>query len=185
MESSEIRRLIRRSKKGERDLGRWLQLHDEPDSRFTHLTSSTGRVGHLTGLRFDVLSKSYTAEQKNVKLNAQFLNWWLLICDTAADWGKEPLLHIQPSNVPAPPRKSIPDMHIITANRHAELLAKEKIADELVTFDANGRLRTTPDTVVVEQSVMKDFQDSLPRMTDPKPAFRPVPKPVKAPKKKR
>jgi hypothetical protein len=85
-------------------------------------------------MQYDVHSKTYAAENKHVRLGKQMLQWWLQILDVAFTRGKEPLLSIDPSNeVPSTlnggrPR-AIPRMHIITADRHAELLEKEKFAN--------------------------------------------------------
>ena len=127
MPLSDIQRRIKKSKQSERDLGHWLILNDGPDPRLVYgAAASTGRVGHITALQYDVASKTYAAENKNVKLPIKFVQWWMQIIDVAAREGKEPLLRIEPSNVLVGPRKKVPEMHIITAERHAELLKYEK-----------------------------------------------------------
>lgn len=121
---------LKRSKQSERDLGHWLLDHDGPDLRFKGIASSTGRVGHITNLQFDVISKTYAAENKQVRVPALLWRWWKKITDVAIDQGKEPLLRIDPTNqdlsVPARLRKRIPSLHILTEGRHAELLDAEQ-----------------------------------------------------------
>lgn len=120
--ANEHQRRLRRSKESERDLGRFLLQHNGPDLTLGVITSSTGRVGHITDLQFDVLSLDYAAENKHVMVSKQLLGWWMQIGRVAAKYGKHPLLRIAPSNV-----GKYPEMHIITADRHAELLRYEKL----------------------------------------------------------
>lgn len=130
---NEIQRRIRKSKESERTLGKWLLKHDGDDPRWSGISSSTGRVGFITNLQFDVVSKTYAAENKNVKMPATYLKWWLQILDVARTQGKEALLRIEPTNdvkILGIPKK-VSSLHIITEERHAELLRKEKLADSL------------------------------------------------------
>jgi len=81
-------------------------------------------------LQFDVISKTYAAENKQVKVPATLFKWWKQITTIAASQGKDALLRIEPTNMKVDGRKDpAPELHIITADRHAELLRKEKIAD--------------------------------------------------------
>ncbi len=130
MPLSDIQRRIKRSKQSERDGGHWLLEHDGADPRWAHVASSAGRVGHITGLQFDMVSNHYTCENKQIKLPVKFLQFWMQIVDISVTHGKDALLRIEPTNVLVGPRKKAPIMHIITEERHAELLMKEKIADE-------------------------------------------------------
>ena len=127
---SESQLRVKRSKQSERDLGHWLLDHDGPDLRFKGIASSTGRVGHITGLQFDVISKSYAAENKQVRVPARLYKWWKQILDVARDQNKDALLRIEPTNidigVPMKLRKKAMSLHIITEERHAELLEAEK-----------------------------------------------------------
>lgn len=129
-----IQRRIRKSKQSERDLGHWLEKHDGVDPRWVGIASSALRVGHITGLQFDCVSMTYVAENKQVKLPATILKWWLQINQIAVAQGKEALLRIEPTNdvkilgIPKKPSS----LHIITEDRHAELLKKEKEYDEVV-----------------------------------------------------
>jgi hypothetical protein len=127
---SDSQKRFRRSKQSERDLGHWLLENDGPDLRFKGIASSTGRVGHITSLQFDVVSKSYAAENKQVKVPARLYRWWKQILQVAQDQNKEALLRIEPTNIETGPnpqlRKKPGSLHIITEDRHAELLRAEK-----------------------------------------------------------
>jgi hypothetical protein len=100
--------------------------HDGPDPLMTGIASSTGRVGHINQMQIDILSKTYATEVKNVKLPARFLAFWDKITLRAHERGKEPLLVIEPSNVEVGLRKHVQHLHMISAERHAELLEAEK-----------------------------------------------------------
>lgn len=121
------RTLLQYSKASERDLGRWLLEHDGPDDRpgFAPgggLVTTTGRIGHIHELQYDVASRSYAAENKRVLLNQTLSGWWLKVIAKALDAGKQPLLRIEPSNRPV----RIPEMHVISKERHAALLVAER-----------------------------------------------------------
>lgn len=117
MPLNENQRRLRRSKQSERDLGHYLLLHNGPDPTFRLISSSTGRVGHITELQFDVVSLDYAAENKNVKMPKKLLGWWDQIVQVAKAHGKQPMLRIVPTN-----EGKHEEMHIITSERHAELL---------------------------------------------------------------
>lgn len=126
MTLTDAQRRLRKSKDVERDVGRWLMEHDGPDPLMSGIASSTGRVGHITGMQIDVLSKSYATEVKNIKMPVKFLAFWDKIVQRAIERGKEPLLVLEPSNLQIGMRKHVPRLHIITEDRHQELLAAEK-----------------------------------------------------------
>lgn len=130
MPLNDIQRRIKRSKQSERDGGHWLLKHDGPDPMWQHVASSAGRVGHITGLQFDMVSNHYTCENKQIKLPVKFLQFWMQIVDISITHGKDALLRIEPTNVLVGPRKKAPIMHVITEERHAELLQKERDYDE-------------------------------------------------------
>ena len=71
---------------------------------------------------------TYAAENKQVKLPATILKWWVQINQIAVAQGKEALLRIEPTNdvkilgIPKKPSS----LHIITEERHAELLRIER-----------------------------------------------------------
>ena len=135
MPLSDAQRRLRKSKSSERDLGHWLLDHDEPDPRFRGISSSTGRVGHITSMQYDVVSKNYVAENKQVKVPVRLYKWWRQILQIAQDENKHALLRIEPTNVDNLPnprlRKKPETMHLITESRHGELLNAEKERDML------------------------------------------------------
>ncbi len=112
---------LRRSKQSERDLGKLLLEVNGHDPAYAHIHSSTGRVGHITDLQFDVVSLDYAAENKLIKVPKRLLSWWTQIGSVARVHGKKPLLRIVPSN-----EGKYPAMHIITEDRHVELLRIEQ-----------------------------------------------------------
>jgi hypothetical protein len=129
MTSEQVRRL-NRSKASERGLGDHLIQNDGPDPHLVPgggIVSSRGRVGHITGLQFDVLSKTYAAENKQVVMPANLYRWWVQICQVAKGQSKQPLLRWEPSNENKP--RDVQPMVIITQSRHADLLAYEKLYD--------------------------------------------------------
>lgn len=147
MPLSDVRRIQRRAKQAERDVGHWLLEYDGPDPLWQRVTSSTGRVGHITGLQFDVVSMHYCAEVKNIKLAVKLQGFWSQIQQMAARHGKDALLIIQPSNpLPSVGNLKQKDMtwHIITPARHAELLEKERIADESVRRNGDNTQEGIP-----------------------------------------
>lgn len=131
---SDAQRRLRLAKDSERELGRWQIEHDGPDPRFPPgggMVTSTGRVGHITNLQFDTLSRSYAGENKHIRLNKELLEWWVKVVSKAWDEGKEPLLRFDPANKPETFtyhgfKRRIPKMHIITQERHEELLRAER-----------------------------------------------------------
>lgn len=126
------RALLRRAKVSERDFAKWLIKHDGADPRYRHLTSSTGRIGQIAGLQADAVSEHYLAECKNVIVPSTLAKWWQQICVKAGEWGKDPVLMWEPPNGSdwKVAGKPLPTMHIITAERHAELLSMEKYANK-------------------------------------------------------
>lgn len=133
------RNLLRRSKESERVAGRWFIEHDGPDPAFmpgNGVVTKTGRVGHVNALQYDVHSRHYAVENKHIRLNATWLLWWVKIVSRAMDLRKEPCLRIDPSNKPDSFmhngfRHKIPEMHVITASRHAWLLECERVVEAL------------------------------------------------------
>ena len=116
-------------------MGRWFIEHDGPDSRFPPgggLVSTTGRVGHVTGLQFDILSRHYAGENKHEKVPATWWKYWLKVVSKAIEQGKAPVLRVEPTNDDAATAlgRRVPNLHIITEERHAELLGYERAAIE-------------------------------------------------------
>jgi hypothetical protein len=118
---TDTQRRLRKSKDAERSVGKWLMKHDGPDPRMSGIASSTGRTGHITNMQIDVLSKSYACEVKNIRLGKTLANFWLKIIGRAIEHRKDPLMVIVPSNTDP----KVPELHVITAARHAELLEFE------------------------------------------------------------
>jgi hypothetical protein len=123
---NENQRRLQRSKQSERDFGKFLLEHDGSDPFWSQVASSTGRVGQITDLQFDVVSRTYAGENKLVKVPKKLLGWWAQIVDVAAKHNKEPLLRIVPSN-----EGEYEEMHIITKSRHQHLLELEFRLEEL------------------------------------------------------
>jgi hypothetical protein len=135
MAISEQKRRLRKAKQTERDSGKWLLEHDGPDPAWQTVSSSTGRVGHITQLQFDVVSRQYAGEVKNIIVPAKIFGFWMKIVSIASMHRKNPVLIIAPNNEYKQtgfPKKA-PTMHIITEERHAELLQKEKEFDNIKT----------------------------------------------------
>lgn len=126
---SDQQRRLKRAKQRERDAGHWLLKHDGEDPHWKRISSSTGRVGHISQFQFDVISATYAGEVKNIKLPKKLIDFWIQIVQVAAGHHKEPALIIYPSNqdiIVQGFKKRLPAMHIITEERHAELLDLEK-----------------------------------------------------------
>jgi hypothetical protein len=87
------------------------------------LVSSTGRVGQIQELQFDLWSRTYRAENKNITIAPQrWAEWWIKVQDRAAQYGGEPLLVIDPAN----PTLRGQVVHIMRPERHAQLLEAER-----------------------------------------------------------
>lgn len=85
----------------------------------------------MTNLQADMLSLHYLGENKNEIVPKKWLRYWDKINARANEWGKDAVLILDP---PRENRGSVnpdlPNLHIITPARHAELLAKEKFYDD-------------------------------------------------------
>lgn len=112
-------------------MAKWFIENDGPDPRFppgSSLVTSTGRVGHITQLQFDGLSRTYASENKNMRVWAGLWGFWIKVVGAAIDFGKEPVIRIEPTN-PVPTQvkgRPVPNLHIITEERHAYLLRCER-----------------------------------------------------------
>lgn len=125
------RGLARRAKNSERNISRRMLEVDGPDPVYRNVTSSTGRVGHITGMQIDAISKNYVIENKNRTMPAWINTAWIQILQRGIDFGKHALLHMEPSNI----AKEFPingvkhktdNMAIITQTRHESLIISEK-----------------------------------------------------------
>lgn len=151
-ESPDQKRLRMRAKRSERAIAKRMTLIDGKDPAFEKIASSTGRIGHITGIRADAVSAHYIIENKNRKLPAWLINAWVLINQKGYDFRKEVLLHIEPPNMP----KEIPvngvkerleNLSIITQSRHEDLIQKEKaleaVEEAIYSGKTNvGRIKT-------------------------------------------
>lgn len=131
-ETTDQKKLRRRSKNSEREIARQMLQVDGPDPAFEKITSSTGRVGHITGMRIDAISLTYVTENKNRKLPLWLIKAWVLINQKSHDYNKNALLHVEPPNMPKEIVASgntikLDTMAIITQKRHEELIREEKV----------------------------------------------------------
>ena len=107
----------------EQDIGKWLLKNDGECDKFAEMTTSTGRLGQLTNLQFDVISNHYAVECKHRSSVPKWLmSAWEQIIDKSAAHDKSAMLAVKKNYKPI--------MHIITPERHAELLRKEKEYDK-------------------------------------------------------
>jgi hypothetical protein len=136
-ETDVARKIRRRAKDSERDIARGMLEADGPDPNFAKIASSTGRIGHITGIRVDAVSKNYFTENKNRRVPTWMTAAWLLINQRARDFDKHALLHIEPPNMPKDyvlngVKYKLDTMAVITQPRHAELIRTERAFNELV-----------------------------------------------------
>jgi hypothetical protein len=123
--------LARRAKNSERGIASRMQAVDGADPVYRNVTSSTGRVGHISGMQIDAISKNYVIENKNRTLPMWMNKAWIQILQRARDFDKNPLLHIEPSNIareyPVNGVKYKTDtMAIIPQSRHEDLIITER-----------------------------------------------------------
>lgn len=135
-ETNEQRRLRRRAKDSERGIAKRMVAADGPDPSFSKIASSTGRIGHISGLRVDAVSRTYVTENKNRKMPTWLIDAWVLINQRGQDFNKHILLHVDPPNMPRDylsqgVKKKLDTMAIICQTRHEELIQKEKAFAEL------------------------------------------------------
>lgn len=128
--------LMRRSKNSERESARHMVSVDGIDPMYAKIASSTGRVGFITGMRIDGVSKNYVIENKNRVLPKWLIDAWILILQRSEDFQKYALLHLDPPNAPREyqingVKRKTSTMYIITEARHDDLITKEKELDEL------------------------------------------------------
>lgn len=126
---------------------------DGPDPAFKNIATSTGRIGHISGIRVDAVSKSYVTENKNRKVPTWMIDAWVLINQRAIDFNKNALLHVEPPNMPRDivingRTVKLDTMAIISQTRHEELIRTErafKMAEEIFS--------QYPDSGVIFQDV--------------------------------
>ena len=140
--TNDAKRLRRRAKDSERGIAKRMLAVDGPDPAFSKIASSTGRIGHITGIRVDAVSQNYVTENKNRKVPSWMIDAWVLINQRAIDFGKQALLHVEPPNMPKDMRingtvQKLDTMAIITQKRHEELISAEKALAYLMEFVSN------------------------------------------------
>lgn len=109
----------------EREGGRWLQQHDGPDPKManSNMVSSLGRIANTTAAGYDLRSLHYCGECKSRESFPRWLmDCWRQIVEIAKHEGKAALLILKEPHVKP--------LHIITEERHAELLGYEKAWEE-------------------------------------------------------
>lgn len=110
-----------KGKRLERQQGKWLLKNDGECDKWGGMASSTGRVGHITELQVDLISKSYAGEAKNRSNAPKWLfGAWKQIVEKAEQYNKDALLVVNKD------ARTYPVMHVITTKRHAELLEIER-----------------------------------------------------------
>jgi hypothetical protein len=141
--TDEQRRLRRRAKDSERGIAKRMVAVDGHDPSFSKIASSTGRIGHISGIRVDAVSRTYVTENKNRKMPTWLIQAWVLILQRSIDFNKNALLHVDPPNMPRDfiiqgRKEKTPTMAIIPQPRHEDLIRKEKALAELESILFSG-----------------------------------------------
>lgn len=136
------KQLIRRAKESERDIAKRMVAADGPDPAFRNIASSTGRIGFITGMMIDAVSRTYVTENKNRKMPTWLIDAWVKINQRAYDFNKNALLHIEPPNMPREyliqgSKQKLDTMAIITQTRHEDLIKCERNLSELLLLIEN------------------------------------------------
>lgn len=156
-ESAEQKRLRLRAKRSERSIAKRMTNIDGPDPAFARIASSTGRIGHISGIRADAVSAHYIIENKNRKLPLWLINAWVLINQRGVDFNKHVLLHIEPPNMPREipvngTKEKLDTMAVITQSRHEELIAKEKALQSVEEAILSGKTNVGKIRTIIEES---------------------------------
>lgn len=135
--SSSTKRLLRRAKDSERTIGKRMLSADGADPLYRNIASSTGRIGFITNMRVDAVSRTYITENKNRKLPLWVINAWVLLNQKGDEFQKNILLHIDPPNMPNtyPVQgitKKLDTMAIIKQERHEDLIQTERLLETIV-----------------------------------------------------
>lgn len=126
-----VKSIQRRAKNSEREIARRMQNIDGADPAYRNIASSTGRIGHISGMRVDGVSLQYAIENKNRALPSWLVKAWILIQQKSVEMNKQVLLHIEPSNGPKDYaanglKHKSENMAILTQTRHEKLIGDEK-----------------------------------------------------------
>jgi len=128
--------LQRRSKRSERSIARSMLDADGPDPNFKGIASSTGRVGHITELRFDGVSRRYATENKNRKMQKWLIDAWILINQKAIEYHKFALLRLDPPNMPKTfpmngKNEKLSTLAVITEDHHEYLVVRNRMLSDI------------------------------------------------------
>lgn len=132
--TKEQKSIIRRSKNTERSAAKRMVDVDGRDPQYDKIATSTGRVGHITNMQFDAISKTYVTEVKNRQLPGWLIKAWIQIQQRAIDFHKNALLYLEPPNSPKEftlhtEKHKNDAMAVIRQDRHEELISKEKMVE--------------------------------------------------------
>lgn len=130
------RKLRRRAKDSERNIAKRMTHIDGEDPQYSKIASSTGRVGHITGMRIDAVSKTYVIENKNRKIPTWMVQAWVLINQRSVTFNKNLLLHLEPPNMPKEflvegQKIKLDTLAVLTQTRHEDLIKTERVLKEL------------------------------------------------------
>ena len=125
-----------RAKRSERSVAKSMLAADGPAPEFRGIATSTGRVGHITNLQFDAVSRSHVTENKNRMMPSWLIKAWIQINQRALDFRKEALLHIDPPNMPKTfilngKREPLSTMAIITEKHMEHLVSRDRMLSQI------------------------------------------------------
>lgn len=137
--------IMRRSKNTERTAASRMVAADGRDPQYDKIATSTGRVGHITNMQFDAISKTYVTEVKNRQLPGWLIKAWIQIQQRSIDFHKNALLYLEPPNAPKEfvlhtEKHKNDAMAVIRQDRHEDLIQKEKLiemVDEILISDVS------------------------------------------------
>lgn len=146
----------RRWKNSERTLAKDMIEADGADPLYRNIASSSGRVGFITGMRFDTVSRTYTNEDKNRPLPKWIIDAWILILQNSIDLKKNALLHIRPPNLPPTFKVNGESFKsgtiaMITQEHHLDLVKQARVLNDL-------------EEIIYNDSKYKDLQEELWRL---------------------
>ena len=112
----------------EQEIGKTMLEVNGECSKWGELTTECARTGHLSDLQMDILSKTYAIEARHRKhLPKTPFEHFAQIKEIAESHGKEPALYWKKD------ARTWPVLCMITPERHAELLRKEREYDKIKT----------------------------------------------------
>lgn len=161
-QSLSARALGERAKRSERVVARETQEADGPDPNFRGIASSTGRVGHITSLQFDAVSRSYVIENKNRVMPTWLIKAWVQINQRAVDFNKEAYLHVDPPNMPKTfiingKHLALSTLAIIGRTRHEQLLKRDRALSEIESLLLNESYLGTTKMVAEIQRILREM----------------------------